>query len=230
MKLILILAAALSTLSGPVSAQQPWELASTVEQAVARALADAMVHIRYGQPTWTGFGVHGGRDVYWHLVGPTSGSPGPVTRRTGWLAVGGKTGSVAVCGDATEIRAFTISVGDLWLDSDEAIMGAFAARAMTTDLVTSVEFAVVQEGNDRNGYHGNLLRERPAYREWRVTRPEYTPAVLTAQRACTPPGTRSATQCWMTWTLYRRPDYSRETRLPGEDCPIGGRRREVSLD
>ncbi|MBJ7483942.1 hypothetical protein [Brevundimonas sp.] len=230
MKLILILTAASSTLSGPVSAQQPWELASTVEQAVARALADAMVHSRYGQPTWAGFGVHGGRDVYWHLVGPTSDSPGPVTRRIGWLAVGGKTGSVAVCGDATEIRAVTISVGDLWLASDDAMMEAIAARAMTTDLVISVEFPAVQEGDDRNGYYGNLLRERPAYREWRVTRPEYAPAVLTAQRACTPPGTRSAPQCSMTWKLYRRPDYSRDTRLPAEDCPIGGRGREVSLD
>ena len=230
MKQILILTAALSTLSGPVSAQQPWQLASTVEQAVARALGDAMVHTRYGQQTWAGFGVHGGRDVYWHLVGPTSDSPGPVTRRTGWWAVGGKTGSVAVCGDATEIRAFTISVGDLWLDADAAMMEAIAARAMTTDLVTSVEFPAVQEGDDRNGYYGNLLRERPAYREWRVTQPEYAPAVLTARRACTPAGTRSATQCWMTWTLYRRPDYNRETRLPAEDCPIGGWRREVSLD
>lgn len=230
MKLILALTAASSALSGPVSAQQPWELATTVEQAIARALADAMVHSRYGQPTWAGFGVHGGRDIYWHLVGPTSASPGPVTRRTGWLAVGGKTGSLAVCGDATEIRAFTISVGDLWLDSDEAMMEAITAREMTTQLVTSRQFTALDGRDDRNGYYGNLLRERPAYREWRVTRPEYAPAVLTAQRACTPPGTRSATQCWMTWTLYRRPDFSRETGLPGEVCPIGRWYREVSLD
>ena len=230
MKLILILAAALPTLSGPVSAQQPWELASTVEQAVARALADAMVHSRYGQPTWAGFGVHGGRDVYWHLVGPTSDPPGPFLRRTGWLAVGGRTGSVAVCGDATAVHAFAIAVSDIWLASEEAMMTALNARGITAELLMSQEFPSTLRNDDRNGYYGTLLRERPAYREWRVSRPDYAPAVLTAGRACTPPGTRSATQCWMKWTLYRRPDYSRNTRLPTENCPTGGWRREVSLD
>ncbi len=92
---LLILAAPTAAL-----AQTPWEPSATIEQAVARTIADAQPDLRYlWALDWSAFGVRGGRDVFWHLAPPrtyerTPAPPG-VTRRSGWLSVGGKSGLLA---------------------------------------------------------------------------------------------------------------------------------------
>ena len=55
-------------------------------------------------------------------------------------------------------------------------------------------------------HHAAMLARFPVLRTWRLTKAGLGPVDLTAFHGCTPPGTRSATRCWMTWTVLFRPD------------------------
>jgi len=84
-------------------AQNPWEPSTTIEQAVARTIAEAQPDLRYPWALdWSAFGVRGGRDVFWHLAPPKpyelNRAPPGATRRSGWLNVRGRSGGVIAVG------------------------------------------------------------------------------------------------------------------------------------
>lgn len=212
---------AVLAVSGPVSAQHPWEDAPTVEHAVARAVADAMPETRYPwRLNWTAFGVRGGRDIFWHLAPPgyepIRDLPEGVYRRTGWLLVNGRSGSVAVCGDAERIGGMAVSVADLWLDEADVIE-QLAARGVEATLLQSLE--AEPPSDDVHPRYDAMLRAHPALRRWRLEQAGRDPVLLSAAHACTPPGTRHAIHCWITWRVTFAP----ETPQPGADCPLPGR-------
>lgn len=224
-----ILTAALAGLFIPAAAQaqQPWQSAATVEQAIARAVADAMPDLRYPfRLDWSAFGVRGGRDIFWHLAPPGThplNPPPPGThRRTGWLSVAGRSGDVAVCGDDERIGGMAVSVSDNWLGRSDVIQ-ELADRSVTATLVESREADLggleTDHGPAGESYHAVVTRY-PAHRLWRLEREGREPANLIASYRCTPPGTRHATRCKMTWSVLFRPDEP----LPGwEVCLAAGR-------
>lgn len=210
--------------AAPAHAQNPWEDAATVEQAVARAVSDAMAETRYPWSlNWSAFGIRGGRDVFWHLAPPNPYIPVPlpegVHRRTGWISVRGRSGGVAVCGDAERIGGMSISVAGLWLGEGDVI-AELTARGVRSTLVETREAVIEDDGEGRaSGYYRDLIRARPALQRWRLEQADHDPAELSAVHACTPPGTRHATHCWVTWKVVFQPD----DPTPGADCPVAGR-------
>ena len=224
-----ILTAALAGLFLPAfaSVQQPWDPAATVEQGIARAVADAMLDLRYPfRLDWGAFGVRGGRDIFWHLAPPGAhplNPPPPGThRRTGWLSVAGRSGDVVVCGDDERIGGMAVSVSDVWLGRSDVIR-ELADKGVVATLVESREGDLGEPGTD--AWPGATYRAEatryPAHRLWRLEREGREPAVLIASYRCTPPGTRHATSCGMTWTVLFRPD----DPLPGWDvCLATGER------
>lgn len=226
-----ILTAALASLYIPAvaNAQHPWQPAATIEQAVARAVADAMPDLRYPYLLrWSAFGVRGGQDVFWHLAPPGAHPlhpPPPGThRRTGWLSVGGGQGDVAVCGNDERIGGMAISVSDLWLDRSDVIRELADKGVVATLMETRVadlDILETDHGPAGDAYHAEVTRY-PAHRLWRLEREGREPADLTATYQCTPPGTRHATSCRMTWTVLFRP----AEPLPDWDaCLAAGRSR-----
>jgi hypothetical protein len=210
-----ILTAALAGLFIPAvaNAQHPWQPAATIEQAIARAVADAMPDLRYPYHLrWSAFGVRGGRDIFWHLAppGPHPLHPPPsgTYRRTGWLSVAGRSGDVVVCGDDGRIGGMAVSVSDIWLGRSDVIR-ELADKDVTATLIESLEadLAAVERDHGPAGdaYHAEVTRY-PAQRLWRLERDGREPADLIASYQCTPPGTRHATSCRMTWTVLFRPD------------------------
>lgn len=212
---LLILAAPTAAL-----AQTPWEPSATIEQAVARTIADAQPDLRYPWSLdWSTFGVRGGRDVFWHLAPPrtyerTPAPPG-VTRRSGWLSVGGKSGGVIACGDDERVGALFITVSDLWLDA--AGLGAeLEARGFAVPETARRDAHPIGDEDDGQGsaHYNGLLARHPAFQSWRLERPGFEPVDLSAGYLCTPPGTRHATHCEMEWTVVFRPDGRTEPCLP----------------
>ena len=228
-----LLLAVLSVAAVPAFAQQPGEASATVEQAIARAVADSMPDLRYPWALdWSAFGVRGGRDVFWHLAPPVPYQPHPlpsgVHRRTGWLNVRGASGGVDVCGDVERIGALSFEITDLWLGQSDVIE-ELASRGVTSALMESHEAVPPPLGSDDGGsdtHYRMLLSRYPAFRQWRLERPGHEPVTISAAHRCTPPGTRSATRCSMNWTVLFRPD----ERLPGADLCFAPTREHVSLD
>lgn len=201
-------------------AQNPWEPSATIEQAVARTIADAQPDLRYPWSLdWSAFGVRGGRDVFWHLAPPkpyerTPAPPG-VTRRTGWLSVGGKSGGVIACGDDERVGALYITVGDLWLGETDLVTELTARDFRVTETGRREAMPIGDEDDGRGSAHYNaLLARHPAWQTWRLERPGFEPVELSAAHSCTPPGTRSGTHCEMEWTVVFRPDDRAEPCLP----------------
>lgn len=209
-----ILTAALVSLAipGDATAQNPWEPAATVEQAVARAIADAMPDLRYPyRLSWSAFRVRGGRDIFWHLAPPgphpTRPAPPGTHRRTGRLSVAGRSGDVAVCGDDERIGGIAISVSDIWLGRSDVIR-ELADKGVVAALVESRAADLGAPGTEAwpgESYQAEVT-QYPAHRLWRLEREGHEPAELIASYRCTPPGTRHATSCEMTWTILFRPD------------------------
>lgn len=207
----------------------PGTPSTTIEQGIARAIADALPNLRYPwQLNWSAFGVRGGRDVFWHLTGPDHRPLRPLPeglhRRSGWISVRGRSGSVAVCGDAERIGGLSISVTDLWLDQGEHdVIAELSRHGVRAALLESraADLDAVGDRDDGRGsaYYRSRIGARPALERWRLTRDGHEPADLAAVHACTPPGTRHATYCWVTWSVAFRPDEA----LAGADCPIEGR-------
>lgn len=220
MRPVMLLSALAVLSAAPAHAQNPWEDAATVEQAIARAVSDAMAETRYPWSLdWSAFGVRGGRDIFWHLAPPAPYTPVPlpegVHRRTGWLNVRGRSGAVAVCGDAERIGGMAIQVADLWRGESDVIAD-LAARGVRATLLETRSGAVDE---DEHPYYRDLILARPALQVWRLEQTGHEPAELRATHACTPPGTRHATHCWTVWRLVFRPD----APMTGADCPLPGR-------
>ncbi len=201
-------------------AQNPWEPSTTVEQAIARTIAEAQPDLRYPWALdWSAFGVRGGRDVFWHLAPPKPYEPAPpaqgVTRRTGWLSVRGRSGGVIACGDDERVAALQIDIGDIWLGEADLI-DELTARGFNVTETARVEASPVGDEDDGRGsvHYNGLLMRRPAFQSWRLERPGFEPLDLSASYRCTPPGTRSATHCEMQWTVIFRPDGRPEPCLP----------------
>lgn len=207
----------------PALAQNPWEDSTSVEQAVARAIADAMPVSRYDWSLrWDAFGIRGGRDVFWHLYDPQpyyrTPLPEGVHKRTGWLSVNGRSGDVQVCGDADIISQLSFEVSDLWLGESDLIEDLAAqgvAATLTEDIARRPS---LRDGfgdpHEPGGYYEGLIGRHPALRTWRLEQAEHEPVDLNAVYSCTPPGTRSATRCWMVWTVTFRPDERAEGAEP----------------
>lgn len=209
--------------ASPAAAQHPWENAATVEQAIARAVEEAMPGTTYPWSLdWNAFGVRGGRDIFWHLNPPQPNLrhalPEGVHHRTGWLSVNGRSGSVTVCGDADRVGMMTIEVNDIWLGQSDVI-AELEARGVAAVLVSEIpvrpELGTLHEEFEPSPHYDAMVRRFPALRTWRLTKAGLEPVDLTATRRCTPPGTRSATQCWMKWSVLFRPD---ERDASAEPC------------
>lgn len=207
--------------ASPAFAQQPGEPSATVEQAVARAVADAMPDLRYPWAlNWSAFGVRGGRDIFWHLAPPgpgTTDAPPGTRRRTGWLSVSGRSGDVAVCGNDEQISGMAISVSDIWLGRSDVIR-ELADRGVAATLIESREATLAFDDGSAGEHYLAHITRYPAQRRWRLEREGREPADLTAVFSCTSPGTRSATSCRMTWNVQFRPDESSPEQahcLPG---------------
>lgn len=204
---LLILAAPTTAL-----AQNPWEPSTTVEQAIARAIAEAQPDLRYPWAlNWSAFGVRGGRDVFWHLAPPKPYEPNPpppgVTRRSGWLNVRGRSGGVIACGGEERVGALYIDVGDLWLGDANLVAELTAQGFVVTETARREAIPIGDEDDGRGSAHYNaLLARAPAFQSWRLERQGFEPVELSASHRCTPPGTRSATTCEMQWTIVFRPD------------------------
>ncbi|MES2834771.1 MAG: hypothetical protein V4707_08700 [Pseudomonadota bacterium] len=203
-------------------AQNPWEPSATIEQAVARTIAEAQPDLRYPWALdWSAFGVRGGRDVFWHLAPPKPYEPNPappgVTRRSGWLNVRGRSGGVIACGGDERVGALYIDIGDTWLGEADLVAELRARGFAVTETTMYPARPIGDEDDGRGSAHYNsLLARHPAFQSWRLERPGFEPLDLSASYRCTPPGTRSATRCEMQWTVTFRPDDRTEPCLPPE--------------
>lgn len=217
MRRLALLALATTALADPAMAQQPWEDAATIEQAIARAIDDSMPSVQYEWSLdWSAFGVKGGRDIFWHLYPPKPYRRWPLTegvhQRTGWLNVDGRSGSVSVCGDEDIVSRLEFDVSDIWLGKSDVI-AELAGREVSATLTSEIARrplledvfgeAYNAEGGD---YYDALISRYPASRTWRLEKNGKEPVDLTASYRCTPPGTRHATHCSMTWSVLYRPD------------------------
>lgn len=207
------LAAATVLTGGPALAQAPNEPSTTVEQAIARTVADAMPRTQYAWSlNWSAFGVRGGRDVFWHLADPKPYHPVPlpdgVHQRTGWLSVGGRSGGVTVCGDEDRVGLLSIDIADLWLGQSDVI-SELSALGVAATPITPRGLNLQPAPEDLEDVHPSytaLINRHPASRAWRLEKTGLEPVELTADYRCTPPGTRHATHCKMIWSVLFRPD------------------------
>ena len=191
----------------PPANQHPGEPPATIEQAVVRAVSNAMPEAAYDWSLdWNAFGARVGRGVFWHLNAPESYRPHPlpagIHRRTGWVSVNGRTGDVAVCGDADRVGRLSLTVSDTWLGESDVIaeLAERGVRATLTEVMPAVP------PPESGPYYRTLIAREPARRTWRLEQDGREPVDLTAEWSCTPPGTRSATRCRMTWSVLFRPD------------------------
>lgn len=217
------------TLAAPAQLSPSDAPSDTLEQAVARTIAEALPDLRrpWGLDE-SAFGVRGG-EMAWHMSGPNDPPlPGGVYRRTGWITVRGASADVAVCGDGARIGGLAVSAAGLWLDRGErGLIAELAVLGVRADLIET-QPADLARFADLEGVGGDryraLVGARPALQRWHLEKPGHAPADLSAAHACTPPGTRHATHCRITWTLAFRPDDPiPQDPLPGADCPLPGR-------
>lgn len=216
---VAICAASLSP--GPAQAQTD-RAATSVEHAVARTVAASMPRVGYPRSlSWSGFGVRGGRDVFWHLHDPEPYHRIPladgVHQRRGWLSVGRRSGDVIVCGDDALIGRLSIEISDNWIGESDVIAELEALGVTATPIERTADSPLLALGYDVDDVNPNYLERigsYPALRAWRLETAEREPVELSANYHCTPPGTRSATRCEMIWAVLYRPDEPRPTADP----------------
>ena len=220
--------AALAQSSDTPRARAAASIALVIDQAVPAA--DEVWRLR-----WSGFAVRGGgQPVHWHLADPVDlrayELETGVTRRGGWMD---PNVSVAVCGVDAFVRAVAFrshNLGAVDAGDEAGLREALEARGFILTPQLSRPHEAVRDdwssADDGLSYYRTYLRGQPALAEWRLEKPGRAPAVLTASHHCTPPGTRSATRCWTSFSVVLRGDFSHdrpEAALPGERCAVPGR-------
>lgn len=200
---------AVAAVSPAHAAQTASEAPVPVHGALAQAIADFMAVTRWDWSLrWDAFGSRAGH-TRWHLPPPIPWpahdlEPG-VTRRTGWIASGGRQIAVAVCGDDERVLKLAAHID-----------GGYGGEDMP-DLIAA--FAETQAT-------ATPLHDQDGIRFWRLERPERDPAILTLAVACTPEGSAAARRCWTVAQVFFRPDHdprSPASALPAERCGLPGR-------
>lgn len=203
--------AALTLSAAPAMAQQPWERAADFEQALARVIDDALPRTDHDWGlTWDGFGLRGGRDVFWQMLSPEDAREDlarDLHRRTGWLDAENDDADVVLCGDAATVQMLTLSTSSI-REGRGNLDAELSKRRIVATLIrhdrggtSGTDFDLDLRDDDRD-------RSRPSrssHREWRIEAPGRHPATLIADHGCTPPGTRHATMCRTRWALIFAP-------------------------
>ncbi|MBU1346615.1 MAG: hypothetical protein KKA16_06645 [Alphaproteobacteria bacterium] len=213
-----ILFALALTAAVPVQATPP-------ERTLARVIDLALPDDRYDRwMRWGAFGVRLGREVRWHLTDPDSDGTGNVSegvyRRIGWAPENRLPGLIAVCGNRDEVLAMATSFSQY---SFQHQTGDLIAELTTLGVVATEISRTEATGDWLNeervsDNYRQLVTQAPARQVWAIEKPGHGDATLIAERSCTPPGTRSATQCRTRFTLQFRPG------VPDPiDCPLPGR-------
>ena len=176
--------------------------------AIARTLDAALAPSEYDWTLdWTPFGARVGREVRWNLSEPGADArerlPQGVYRRSGWLPDARGSISASTCGDGEKVHALTMMVSDYGLRDAGDVTGALAALGIETAERSRTE--AVAPTDVHEDYRGRITAA-PARVVWSLEKAGRYDATLTAVHVCTPPGTRSATQCWTRFTLHFRPD------------------------
>jgi hypothetical protein len=125
-----------------------------------------------------------------------------VYSRTGSLTLRGASAELTACGGVQRIDAVSVKIAGLWLGPRE-VVDALSAHGVTATPLAAAQL-IPPPGSDTrraDAHYRSLLSRYPVSRKWRVQRLDEAPATLTAEWRCTPPGARSATRCFMTWTL-----------------------------
>ena len=203
-----LLVAAFGLSAWPGQAQQPWEAAANLHQALARTIETALFREAYDNTrTWGGFGVRGGRDVFWHLFTPDQAAATASEDRQsrgGWISANGASGNVLLCGDRDRVEQMDVRIDDLWARGEDVPDLLRRRGVAVTPIETRAHppLADVRADDGRTSDHyRRRLDAQPALRRWRLEAPQRLPATLTARHGCTPPGTRYATQCATLWSL-----------------------------
>lgn len=123
-------------------------------------------------------------------------------RQSGSISVAGAHGELALCGDEHQVYALTVSMWDLWMGTGD-ILSELSALGVTA-VETERHGPVMPEGAD--DYDRSLRIGIPDRIIWRLEKPGHADAELLADHICTRPGTRSAPQCWMHFTVRLRPN------------------------
>jgi hypothetical protein len=187
-------------------AETPQEHANSAELAVARAIADSMPDLRYSwQLEWSPFGSYASNEIRWHLAPPSERDerdprPSAVIRH-------GRSISVSICGDDERVGAMSLETSDNWLGDGELKPELEALGLSVTELERRERHPLFDFDPRRlEDWPGWIqqVSDRPGYRLYRVEQAGHEPAFLTAGYLCTPPGTRHATHCSMTWTAEFR--------------------------
>ncbi len=176
--------------------------------AIARTLDAALAPSEYDWTLdWTPFGARVGREVRWNLSEPGTDArerlPQGVYRRSGWLSEGRGSISASACGDGQKVHALTLMISDYVLPNGEGVMEELAALGIEATERSRTEAVAPTDVHD---HYRDLITAAPARVVWSLEKAGRHDATLTAVHVCTPPGTRSATQCWTRLTLHFRPD------------------------
>ena len=154
------------TLAAPGHARQPEPETLAAHEALAQAIAGFMAVTRWDWSLrWNAFGSRS-RHTHWHLAPPNPSpthdlEPG-VTRRTGWIASGGRQIAVAVCGDDERVLKLAAHVD-----------GGYGGENMP-DLIAAFSHTEAT---------ATPLHEQDGTRFWRLERPERDPAISGPDRA-----------------------------------------------
>lgn len=202
----LFLAAGLA--ATPAVAQNPWEDAATIHQALARAIADALPREENGPSVaWAAVRFGGGRDVSWPLFTPAQARETAAEdrqERNGHISVNGAGGEILLCGDRVNVEQIDVRINDIWR-GDEDIPDLLRRRGLSVTLIENQPHRPLSHPGADDGrtsdYYRSRLDAQPALQRWRLEAPQRLPVTLTARHGCTPPGTRSATQCATLWSL-----------------------------
>lgn len=203
--------AALTLSAAPAMAQQPWERAANLEQALARIIDDALPRTDQDWGlTWRSFGLRGGRDVFWHMLSPEDAREDlarDLHRRTGWLDAENGDADIVLCGDATTVQMLTLSTSSI-REGRGDLDAELSKRRIVATLIRHDRGRT--SGNDfdldlRHDDRDRTRLSRSSHREWRIQAPGRHPATLIADHGCTPPGTRHATMCRTRWALIFTP-------------------------
>lgn len=207
-RILTLVLAGCSFAASPGQAQQPSESASSLHRALARTIEAAMPQEAYDHTsTWSGFGVRGGRDVFWPLFTPERAAETASDERqsrSGWISANGATGEVQLCGDRDHVEQMDVLIDSFRADGED-VPDLLRGRGLTVTLIETRDHSPLADISADDGRTSDHYRSQfyaqPALRRWRLEAPQRFPATLSAHHGCTRPGTRSATRCATVWSL-----------------------------